>query len=153
MADIVTPEVRSRMMRGIKGKNTKPEIQLRKQLFKAEFRYRLHRRDLPRRPDIVLPKWKTVIFVHGFFWHRHSGCSLAATPKTRAEFWQQKFDGNVGRDARNCDELLAGGWRVMIVWECMPREQPDQVISEISDWLKNSNARFVEFPVLEHSSE
>lgn len=147
MADIVTPEVRSRMMRGIKGKNTKPEIQLRKQLFKAGFRYRLHRSDLPGKPDIVLPKWNAAIFVHGCFWHRHAGCSLTTTPSTRAEFWKQKFDANVERDSRNKENLIGAGWRVATVWECGIRTNPEYIVSSLSDWLMKTGEQSSELTI------
>lgn len=147
MADIVTPEVRSRMMRGIKGKNTKPEIQLRKQLFKAGFRYRLHSKNLPGKPDIVLPKWNAAIFVHGCFWHRHAGCSLTTTPSTRTEFWKQKFDANVERDSRNKENLINAGWRVATVWECGLRTNLEDVVSSLSDWLKNTSEQSSELTI------
>ncbi len=118
MVDIVDKATRSRMMAGIGGKNTRPEMVVRKHLFAAGFRYRLHRRDLPGRPDIVLPKYQTVIFVHGCFWHRHKGCRFAAVPATNAQFWQEKLDGNVARDRRSARALRAAGWRVLRVWEC-----------------------------------
>lgn len=145
MADIVSPEVRSRMMRGIKGKNTKPEIELRKLLHNAGFRYRLHRKDLPGKPDIVLPKWNAAIFVHGCFWHRHPGCSLTTTPSTREEFWKQKFEANMERDARNREALLDIGWRVAIVWECGLRKDPDSIASEVFDWLAKTRQISAEF--------
>ena len=146
MTDIVSTEVRSRMMRGIRGKNTKPEMLLRKLLFRAGFRFRLHRKDLAGKPDIVLPKWNAVIFVHGCYWHRHSGCSLATTPATHTEFWKQKFDDNVERDVRNRELLLSSKWRVAIVWECGLRKQPGQVSIEVVNWLTNRNERSAEFP-------
>ncbi|MES3013874.1 MAG: DNA mismatch endonuclease Vsr [Pseudomonadota bacterium] len=118
MVDIVDKATRSRMMAGIGGKNTRPEMAVRQHLFAAGFRYRLHRRDLPGRPDIVLPKYKTVIFVHGCFWHRHTGCRFAAVPATNAQFWREKLDGNVERDRRSARALRAAGWRVLRVWEC-----------------------------------
>jgi len=117
LADIVTPEVRSRMMSGIRGKNTKPEIVLRKALHARGFRYRIHDRTLPGRPDIVLPKWKAVILVQGCFWHGHD-CSLFRMPSTRQEFWCEKIEGNRARDARNREQLVDLGWRVLEVWEC-----------------------------------
>lgn len=147
MADIVTPKVRSRMMRGIKGKNTKPEIQLRKHLFKVGFRYRLHSKDLPGKPDIVLPKWNAAIFVHGCFWHRHAGCSLATTPSTRTEFWKQKFDANVERDSRNKENLIDAGWRVATVWECAIRTNSEDVVSNLVAWLKETGQQTSEFTV------
>ena len=152
MADIVSPEVRSRMMRGIKGRNTKPEMQLRRLLFKAGFRYRLHRKDLPGKPDIVLPKWNAAIFVHGCFWHRHSGCSLTTTPSTRTEFWKQKFDANVERDARNRESLINAGWRVATVWECGLRKNPEDIVSSVSDWLKETGEKSRELTVPESTA-
>ena len=101
MVDVVSSKVRSRMMAGIGGKDTKPELALRKGLFALGLRYRLHDRKLPGRPDIVLPRWNAVVFVHGCFWHRHPGCRFATTPSTRPEFWLDKFKKNVARDQRN----------------------------------------------------
>lgn len=105
-------------MSRVKGKNTKPEILVRRALHALGYRFRLHRGDLPGRPDIVLPKHKTVIFVHGCFWHRHPGCAKASTPKTRIDFWQDKFAANVARDSRNLDALREAGWQAIVVWEC-----------------------------------
>ena len=102
----------------IQPRNTKPEIALRRQLHRLGLRFRLDRADLPGRPDIVVPRYKTVIFVHGCFWHRHTGCKVASTPKTRVEFWSRKFEVNVERDRRVTDELKALGWRVLVAWEC-----------------------------------
>lgn len=118
MTDIVSKEKRSEMMSGIRAKDTKPEKLVRSALHRAGFRFRLHDKRLPGRPDIVLPRYKTVIFVHGCFWHRHPGCKYAATPKTRTEFWQKKFEDNVHRDAEVRAALEADGWRVVVVWEC-----------------------------------
>jgi DNA mismatch endonuclease (patch repair protein) len=120
--DVVAPAVRSRMMSGIRGKNTLPELAVRSAAHRLGLRFRLHRRDLPGKPDLVFPKYWTVLFVHGCFWHRH-GCGLAATPKTRPEFWATKFDDNVKRDARNRGLLEALGWRVVEIWECETRNQ------------------------------
>jgi len=117
MADILTPQERSALMSRIRGANTKPELFIRRALHGMGYRYRLHARDLPGRPDIVLRSRRTVIFVHGCFWHRHD-CGLAYVPKTRREFWQRKFAANVERDRRTREELEAGGWRVIVVWEC-----------------------------------
>ncbi len=105
-------------MSRIRGKDTKPELRVRSQLYRMGYRFRLHRKDLPGRPDIVLPKYDTVIFVHGCFWHRHKGCRFAYTPKTRVEFWQTKFDLNVRRDRRNEAALRKRGWRIIRIWEC-----------------------------------
>lgn len=148
MADIVTPEVRSRMMGGIRGRDTKPEVLLRRMLFASGFRFRLQQKDLPGKPDIVLPKWKAAIFVHGCFWHRHEGCSLTATPGTRTEFWQKKFEGNVERDARTRDQLLGGGWRVATVWECSLRKTPDAITVNVISWLTSDGEQYAEFPEL-----
>lgn len=118
MTDIVDPETRSAMMSGIRGKNTKPEILVRRFLHRLGFRFQLHRRDLPGRPDIVLPKYRTVVEVRGCFWHRHEGCPYAYTPKSNREFWETKLNGNQERDRRNLRELKKLGWRVIEVWEC-----------------------------------
>ena len=111
-------EKRSRNMSAIKSKNTKPEIAVRKLLHSMGFRFRLHRKDLPGSPDIVLPKYKTVIFVHGCFWHRHENCKYASTPKTRQEFWEAKFRDNINRDKLNQENLSSKGWKIIVVWEC-----------------------------------
>ena len=111
-------EQRSRNMSAIKSKNTKPEITLRKLLHSMGYRFRLHRKDLPGSPDIVLPKYKTVIFVHGCFWHRHENCKYATTPKTRKEFWESKFKANVKRDKEIQEKIKNIGWQSVVVWEC-----------------------------------
>ena len=111
-------EQRSRNMSAIKSKNTKPEIKVRKILHSMGYRFRLHRKDLPGSPDIVLPKYKTVIFVHVCFWHRQKNCQDASTPKTRQEFWEAKFRENINRDKLNQENLSSKGWKIIIVWEC-----------------------------------
>ena len=111
-------EQRSRNMSAIKSKNTKPEIKVRKILHSMGYRFRLHSKDLPGSPDIVLPKYKTVIFVHGCFWHRHENCKYASIPKTRTEFWENKFKENMKRDKVNQTNLFKLGWKIVIVWEC-----------------------------------
>lgn len=120
--DTVDAATRSRMMSAIRGKNTRPEIQVRKFLHAQGYRYRLHRRDLPGKPDLVFPSLKTCLFVHGCFWHRHVGCRYATSPKTRVDFWIDKFQKNVARDLANIGALEALGWRVVIVWECQLKE-------------------------------
>jgi len=105
-------------MSAIKSKNTKPEIAVRKMLHALGYRFRLHRKDLPGSPDIVLPKYKTVIFVHGCFWHRHENCKFASTPKTRKEFWENKFNENMKRDKNNFKELKKLNWNLLVIWEC-----------------------------------
>ncbi|MBK6973903.1 MAG: DNA mismatch endonuclease Vsr [Sterolibacteriaceae bacterium] len=119
--DIVPPAVRSQMMAGIKGKDTKPEMIVRRTLFAAGFRFRLHRRDLPGMPDVVLPGRKITIFVHGCFWHRHKDCDLAKLPSSNADFWRGKLDANVRRDKQAAEMLRTAGWRVLVIWECSTR--------------------------------
>ncbi|MEP3443038.1 MAG: DNA mismatch endonuclease Vsr [Sulfitobacter sp.] len=118
MVDIVSPDKRSEMMSGIRGKDTKPEIIVRRLLHRLGYRFRLHRKDLPGRPDIVLPKWHTVIFVNGCYWHGHEDCHLFRPPKTRTEFWTNKIAGNQARDQRNYSALQDAGWKAVVIWEC-----------------------------------
>jgi DNA mismatch endonuclease (patch repair protein) len=118
MTDVHTPATRSYNMSQIKGKNTKPEMLVRQYLHAQGLRYRLHTKDLPGKPDLVLPKYKTVVFVHGCFWHKHDGCRYFVIPKTRTEFWMNKIGRNVANDIRQQQELAAAGWRVLTVWEC-----------------------------------
>ncbi len=118
MADRISVEHRSWNMSRIRGKDTKPEIVLRSLMHRAGFRYRLHDKKLPGKPDLVLPKHKTAIFVNGCYWHRHEGCPKATTPKTNTAFWTKKFEETVERDARKSSELIESGWHVVTVWEC-----------------------------------
>jgi DNA mismatch endonuclease Vsr len=111
-------EARRRNMAAIRGKNTEPEITVRRILSAGGYRYRLHLKSLPGRPDIVFPARRKIIEVRGCFWHRHPGCTLAATPRTRQDFWSAKFRATVARDARNLARLEASGWAVMVLWEC-----------------------------------
>lgn len=117
MADVVDRATRSRMMSGIRGRDTKPEKQVRSFLHRAGLRFRLHAA-LPGKPDLVFPKHRAVVFVHGCFWHRHAGCRYATTPSSNAGFWQTKFDANVARDKRVTRQLRREGWRVFVVWSC-----------------------------------
>lgn len=139
MADIVDRATRSRMMAGIRGRDTRPELELRRALYRAGFRYRLHVRGLPGRPDLVLRKYNAVIFVHGCFWHGHD-CRYFRLPSTRRDFWARKIRGNRVRDRRNTNALLAEGWRVMTVWECALRDQGaasrHRVIGRLCRWLR-----------------
>ena len=123
-------EQRSRNMSAIKSKNTKPEIKVRKILHSMGYRFRLHSKDLPGSPDIVLPKFKTVIFVHGCFWHRHENCKYASTPKTRQEFWNKKFKENINRDNLNQANLSLKGWKIIIIWECQLKGDIKKLIRE-----------------------
>lgn len=118
MADIVDRATRSRMMAGIKTRDTTPERLVRSHLHRAGLRFRLQAAELPGRPDLVLPRWNAVVFVHGCYWHRHPGCRYATTPATNVSFWKKKFDANVSRDTRNIAALRRAGWRVFVVWEC-----------------------------------
>lgn len=117
MVDVVDKATRSRMMAGIHGKDTKPELIVRSFLHRTGLRFRLHAK-LPGKPDIVFPKYRTVVFVHGCFWHRHEGCRHATTPANNASFWQEKFAANVRRDATVKQKLEEMGWRVLIIWSC-----------------------------------
>ena len=118
MADVHSKEVRSYNMSRIKGKNTKPEMLVRKFLHAHGFRYRLHVKDLPGKPDIVLPKYKTVIFVHGCFWHGHEGCKYYVVPKIRTEWWLKKINGNIANDDKAVKALETAGWKIITLWEC-----------------------------------
>lgn len=118
MADTLTPEQRSERMSRIRSRDTKPELVLRRGLHRLGLRYRLDARDLPGRPDLVFPRHRAAVFVHGCFWHRHPGCSIATTPKSNTEFWMEKFARNMSRDDRAAQSLRALGWRVFTVWEC-----------------------------------
>lgn len=146
MVDIVDGSTRSRMMAGIKGRNTKPEILIRKLLHKEGFRFRLHVKDLPGKPDIVLPKYKAVIFVNGCFGHGHKSCDLFKLPATRTEFWQEKINRNQANDRKSINLLLANNWKVGVIWECSIRgatKDPNKVIRLISEWLC-SESSFIE---------
>ena len=122
MADVVDAETRSRMMANIRGRDTKPELVVRRILHRLGYRFRLHVRELPGSPDVVLPRHRTVVFVHGCFWHMHDCPKGRVKPKTRAEYWENKRLGNVRRDRRNVRLLRRAGWRVLTVWECRTRD-------------------------------
>jgi DNA mismatch endonuclease (patch repair protein) len=121
--DIFNKEKRSAIMRRVRSSNTNPEIRVRKILHRLGYRFRLHRRELPGTPDIVLPAHESVILVHGCFWHRHDGCRDASMPNTRIDFWKKKFTENVLRDCKKTAALRALGWNVLIVWECELRDE------------------------------
>lgn len=142
MADVVSKEKRSEMMAGIRGKDTKPEIMIRKALFQQGFRYRIHDKKLPGKPDLVLPRYKAAIFVHGCFWHKH-GCHLFKMPGSRQEFWQTKIEGNLKRDEIALRKLHEAGWRTLVIWECSTkgktRLDTSKLVKKISAWIKSSN--------------
>jgi DNA mismatch endonuclease (patch repair protein) len=134
--DIWSKEKRSECMSKIRSKNTKPELALRKALFARGFRYRVNDTKLPGKPDIVLPKYKTVIFSHGCFWHRHEGCKYAYTPKTNTKFWVDKITSNSKRDKVNLQKLADLGWNVIIVWECEIRHTYKRDITPLIDRIE-----------------
>lgn len=132
MADVHDKKTRSYNMSRIKGKNTKPEILVRRFLFSKGFRYRLHDPKLPGKPDIILPKYKTAIFIHGCFWHGHRGCKYFVIPKTRTQWWLDKINGNVANDKRKQKALRKTGWRVINIWECQLRaNKVDKVLNKL----------------------
>lgn len=133
MTDVLTPEQRSLNMSRIRGTDTKPELIVRSTLHRLGYRFRLHRKDLPGNPDIVLPKHNTVIFVHGCYWHRHRCRFGSVIPATRTEFWLEKFAANTARDRRNRHQLRALGWRVATIWECQTTD-----LLGLADRIKNS---------------
>lgn len=136
MVDVHTPEQRSFNMSRIRGADTKPEIVLRSLLHRSGFRFRKNVRSLPGTPDIVFPKFRTIILVHGCFRHRHKGCRFATTPKSNTAFWREKFASTVQRDRRNEDLLKAKGWKVITVWECEIKSDPKAVVGHIQRVLQ-----------------
>lgn len=139
MADIKSKEARSKNMSAIKSKNTKPEIIVRKYLFSQGFRYRVNVGKLPGKPDIVLSKYKTVIFINGCFWHLHQNCKYFVYPKQNADFWKNKILGNVERDKRNYSLLEAEGWKIIIVWECQLKQTKEKTLTELVKEIKEGN--------------
>ena len=142
MADVVSPGKRSKMMSGIRGKNTKPELLVRCGLFRRGFRFRLHALKLPGKPDIVLPKYKAVIMVNGCFWHGH-GCSLFKWPSSRVDFWRKKIEANRKHDAESLEALKANGWRALVVWECTTKGRGkwpvEELLEAIAEWVLGEN--------------
>jgi DNA mismatch endonuclease (patch repair protein) len=147
MADVVDPATRSRMMSGIRRRDTRIEVAIRKALHARGLRYRTDVRSLPGRPDIVLPRWQAAVLVHGCFWHAHD-CGLCRIPATRREFWRKKLEGNASRDRRNLEALLAAGWRIAVVWECALRDKDEQALINVADrlgeWVRGEE-RLIEF--------
>ena len=145
MADVVDSATRSRMMSGIRARNTKPEVLIRSLLHRRGFRFRLHVRNLPGKPDMVFPRYRAVIFVHGCFWHGHD-CPLFKWPGTRPEFWREKIGRNQSNDYRTRTALITAGWRVGVVWECAIRgagKDLEGVTQRLADWLR-SDVPFIE---------
>lgn len=142
MTDVVDPQTRSRMMAGIGARNTSPELRVRSLLHRGGYRFRLHVSGLPGKPDIVLPKYRAVLFVNGCFWHAH-GCHLFKLPASRREFWELKLNANRARDRKSIEELRALGWRVLVVWECALKGRcrltDDQVVLQMRAWLLSSD--------------
>lgn len=150
MVDIVNPVVRGRMMSGIRGKNTKPELAIRRHLHARGFRYVSRPTPLPGRPDVVLTRWRVAVFVHGCFWHWH-GCQLSKMPASNRPFWRKKLAGNKRRDELAVLTLVSMGWRVAVVWECalrsaQARESLGGVIDKLADWIRSGSSPAVEFP-------
>lgn len=140
MPDIMTTQQRHNCMSHIRSKNTRPELLVRQALWHNGFRYRLHVRDLPGKPDIVLPKFHTVIFVNGCFWHGHDGCKYFVVPKSNAAFWKEKILSNKSRDLRDERELTAAGWRVITIWECeLKKEFIERTIEQLLQSLLSHN--------------
>lgn len=137
MAEKISPEMRSRMMSGIRGRDTRPEMTVRSFLHKSGLRFRLHQRGLPGKPDIVLPRWNAVVFVHGCFWHAHEGCRYFKLPKTREAFWAAKIESNVRRDAATIQRLQEAGWRVAVVWECALRDEPANALNSLQGFIRS----------------
>jgi DNA mismatch endonuclease (patch repair protein) len=133
--DVHDPETRSYNMSRIRGKDTKPEVRLRSLLHRAGFRFRIHKVDLPGKPDIVLTRYKTVVFVHGCFWHRHENCKYCTTPRTRHEFWSKKFSSTIERDRIQHEQLEQAGWRVLVVWECELRQDAESVLVRLTEQI------------------
>ena len=138
MTDVHEPDIRSYNMSQIKGKDTKPEILVRKYLFNKGYRYRLHEKRLPGKPDLVLPKHKTVIFIHGCFWHAHEGCKYFVIPKTRTEWWTDKLMKNRDRDEISFNKIRDKGWKVIVVWEC--ELKPERIKNTFDNLIKELNA-------------
>lgn len=151
MSDVLTPAQRQLNMSRIKGKDTKPEMMIRRGLHARGLRYRLHARSLPGRPDLVFRKYNTVVFVHGCFWHAH-GCALSKLPATRQDFWRTKLAANVARDRKATEALLANGWRVLVIWECAirgpRRRQETAVLDCAATFIQAPDSQFLEIGAL-----
>jgi len=145
MTDVLSPKQRSKLMARVSGRDTKPELVLRSALHRLGFRYRLGGAGLPGKPDLVLPKYRAAIFAHGCFWHVHSGCKRASLPRTNAEFWRDKLQRNVQRDAENAYDLKTAGWTVITVWECELYDDPVAVAEEVASRLRGGSPSTVDY--------
>ena len=134
--DIWSKKKRSEVMSKIRSKNTKPELLLRSMLHKSGLRYRIHRKDLPGKPDIVFPSKRLIVFVHGCFWHYHKDCPEGRIPDTNSRFWKEKLQKNIERDQKHQKELQAAGWNVLVIWECEIEKKPEWVMEKIMNHLK-----------------
>lgn len=138
MSDSLTPEKRSWNMSQIRAQDTSIEVKVRKYLFSQGFRYRKNVKGLPGKPDIVLPKYRTVVFIHGCFWHRHENCKRATTPKSRLDYWLPKFDRNVQNDRKHREELEKAGWNVVTIWECEVNKSFDETMEKLTSSIRNN---------------
>lgn len=146
MTDIVDKQTRSRMMAGIKAKDTQPEMKVRRFLHAKGFRYRLHVRTLPGKPDICLPRYRVVILIQGCFWHRHKGCKLNYMPASNKDVWRAKFKQNVQRDRKNIRALIKDGWRIIVLWECGLRENESSQLDWLPIEIKDGDDVHIEWP-------
>lgn len=138
MSDVLTAEQRHRCMSRVRSKNTKPEITVRQFLFSHGFRFRINRKDLPGKPDIVLPKYKTVVFINGCFWHGHDNCKYATIPETNRDFWQTKISRNIERDKQTREKLVADGWNVIDIWQCQLKSKDKEItLNNLISILRN----------------
>ena len=148
MNDTVDADTRSRMMAGIRSRNTRPERMVRSALHRQGLRFRLRAAGLPCRPDLVLPRHRVALLVHGCYWHRHPDCVLTTTPRTRAEFWNRKFEDNMVRDQGNLRALQEAGWRVAVIWECGLRDTAvrEGLLEHLGNWIRTTDDWFLELP-------
>lgn len=137
MADTFTSEKRSEVMRRIRSAGTTPEIRVRKELHRLGYRFRINKKELPGKPDIVLPKYRAILLIHGCFWHQHTGCKSGRMPMSRQDYWIPKLERNIARDLRNIDALYALGWNVRVVWECEIAKDFEKTIKALDGWLRS----------------
>ncbi len=153
MPNPINPETRSRMMAAVRSFNTQPEMQVRSALHRLGFRFRLHNKKLPGTPDLVLRKYKAVVFINGCFWHQHFNCKYSHIPQTRREFWQNKFTRNVIRDQKVLYQLKIMGWRAAIIWECgLIKRTQDETVRRLATWLRRGG-EYLEMPIYDELTE